>query len=142
MPVGLAWDLPYPMILGWDWPEIYKVLGVAKNIRRGEVSLAGEDTGDLDLEQLTSSQPFQKAQEEEQEFWAVWEMELAKVEDEGSECHFQVRRFPDATDQRASRRCYEKEDRMTLGTADVEPIIQKPQGWFSPADRRTRAEDR
>ncbi|KYO27702.1 hypothetical protein Y1Q_0005259 [Alligator mississippiensis] len=36
MPVGLAQDLPYPMILGWDWCEIYEVLGVAKNIVMGE----------------------------------------------------------------------------------------------------------
>ncbi|KYO45949.1 hypothetical protein Y1Q_0021558 [Alligator mississippiensis] len=26
MPVGIALDLPYQMILGWDWPEIYKIL--------------------------------------------------------------------------------------------------------------------
>ncbi|KYO27638.1 hypothetical protein Y1Q_0005204 [Alligator mississippiensis] len=80
MPVVLAWDLPYSMILGRDWHEIYKVLKVTRNISIGEVSLARDNTEDLDLKKLTSSQAFQKAQEEEQEFQAIWEMELAKVE--------------------------------------------------------------
>lgn len=26
MPMLIAWHLPYPMILGWDWPEIYGIL--------------------------------------------------------------------------------------------------------------------
>ncbi|KYO39868.1 hypothetical protein Y1Q_0006732 [Alligator mississippiensis] len=56
MPVGLTQDLPYPMILGRDWRKIYEVLGVAKNVGTGEIGLTEEGTGELNLEQLTSSQ--------------------------------------------------------------------------------------
>lgn len=65
MPIRLARDLPYPMILGWDWHKIYEVLKVTRNVGVGGVGLAEDTTEDLDLEQLTGNRAFRKAQEEE-----------------------------------------------------------------------------
>lgn len=63
MPVGVACNLPYPVILGWDWKEIYEVLNVIKNNRLGEVSLLGSEEDDpvgesFDVEQLVCSKAF------------------------------------------------------------------------------------
>lgn len=53
------------MFLGWDWWEFYEVLNVMRRNDVGEVSLAGDPTKDLDLEQLVSNRAFREASEGE-----------------------------------------------------------------------------
>lgn len=46
IPVGVARDLPYPMILSWNWREIYDVLNIIRDNRLGEVGLLGSEEDD------------------------------------------------------------------------------------------------
>lgn len=80
MPVGLAKDLPYPLILSRDWAKIYQVLDTVR-IQEG---LTGEETevpmdaDGFDIESLSTSAHFREAEEEEDLFQSTIQSELAK----------------------------------------------------------------
>lgn len=73
MPMSLAKDLPYLMILGQDWTEIYQVLDLV----RAQEDLIGEeeeippDAGGFDIQSLLTSIHFREAHEREDLFQSV-----------------------------------------------------------------------
>lgn len=100
MTVGVALDLPYLMILGWDWREIYKVLNIMRGDRLGEAGLLGSEEDDpvkegFNVEWLSCSRSFRNVQEVEEEFWTIKETELAKNDEKMVDpgCYASLPRF-------------------------------------------------
>ncbi|KYO20603.1 hypothetical protein Y1Q_0012505 [Alligator mississippiensis] len=87
MPVGVARDLQYLMILGRDWREIYEVLHIVREDRMGEGDPFGskEDAPAIEsfeVEGLSNSKAFRRAQAEEHEFQAIIETKLVKEKED------------------------------------------------------------
>ncbi|KYO24051.1 hypothetical protein Y1Q_0004634 [Alligator mississippiensis] len=70
MPVALAEDLPYLMVLGHKWTKIYYILDIVRAYAKDILGLMVEesdtdDTVKFDLESLASSTHFREAQARE-----------------------------------------------------------------------------
>lgn len=87
IPVGVAPELPYPMVLGRECPDTYDILKTMRAWEKYQAGLLGEENTEtvneedealFNLEELTSGAQFREAQRQEPTFQVMWETETAK----------------------------------------------------------------